>query len=693
MSRYLSPALVLSLLWTLMCCFSSTAEAATNLAAGDGHTVALKSDGTVWAWGDNRKGQLGDGTTTNRATPVQVHGLNGVTAVAAGYWHSVALKGDGTVWAWGLNDAGQLGDGTAIDRISPVQVPGLRGIIALDAGGWHTVVLKGDGTIWAWGNNYHGQLGDGTTTDRAIPIQVRNLNAVVAIAAGFGHSVALKSDGTVWAWGDNIFGELGDGTVGQVGGPSADRTTPVQTRGMSGGVALDAGYSHTVALKGDGTAWAWGDNYHGQLGDGTSLNKRITPVQVSGLSGGVALAAGWSFTVALKRDGTVWTWGYPYAAGSAEHTTPVAVNGLNGMIAIAAGSNHTMALKGDGTIWGWGYNDAGKLGDGTKVNRATPVQVLGAEGNGYLNLLQASPPPSGGIVMALEEPAAGSTYSGVANVRGWAVAPQGMSKVELYVDDQFVGQIPLGGRRADVGDAYPGYPESAQSGFAMAYNYSNLTAGAHTFTARAIDASGGARDARVTANVVRFENSFMADPAAVNLDQATLSRGGNAITVQNLLADGKPYTVQLSWRPAAQGFAFSQIAPVDVPPTSLIGALENVNLQIWSGWACEPGNPSTSLKVELYLNSNRVATAQASLLRSDISSQCGNPNHGFSWNPAGSGLTIKSGDRASAYAIHSTGSEKTLIGSKICNIVCPNPNDITSCKLTGNWNLHSCGER
>ena len=201
-------------------------------------------------------------------------------------------------------------------------------------------------------------------------------------------------------------------------------------------------------------------------------------------------------------------------------------------------------------------------------NQPTPfpvIRTLAGPGNGA-RTLQALPAAAGDdIVINLEEPAADSTYSGVANVRGWAVAPQGMDKVELYVDDQFFSQIPLGGRRADVGDAYPSYPGAAQSGFAMAFNYSNLAAGAHTFTVRAIDATGGARDARVTANVVRFETPYMADPAAVNVDQATLSRGGNAITVQNLLADGKPYTVQLNWRPATQGFALTQIDREDEP--------------------------------------------------------------------------------------------------------------------------------
>ncbi len=164
-----------------------------------------------------------------------------------------------------------------------------------------------------------------------------------------------------------------------------------------------------------------------------------------------------------------------------------------------------------------------------------------------------------GIVMALEEPAGGVAYSGVANVRGWAVAPQGVQRIELYLDGALQGNIPLGGRRADVGGAYPGYPGSAESGFAMAFNYSTLTAGAHTLTVRAVDAAGSARDASAVFTVTRLASSYIADPAAVSLDHATLSRTGNTLTVQNLTAEGQPYTVHLAWRPAIQGFAISQI--------------------------------------------------------------------------------------------------------------------------------------
>jgi len=262
--------------------------------------------GTVWAWGANSYGKLGDGTTTDRQlTPVQVRGeggvgfLNNIIAISAGYEHTVALRNDGTVWAWGSNGNGRLGDNTTTDRLTPVQVRGegavgfIDNITAISAGNAHTVALRNDGTVWAWGSNVNGRLGDGTTTRRTTPVQVRGegavgfLNNITAISAGNGYTAALRNDGTVWAWGSNNYGQLGDGTT-------TNRHTPVQVRGEEAVGFLNnitaisaAGESHTVALRNDGTVWAWGRNYFGQLGDGTSgwdFN-RYTPVQVRGVDG------------------------------------------------------------------------------------------------------------------------------------------------------------------------------------------------------------------------------------------------------------------------------------------------------------------------------------------------------------------------------------------------------------------------
>jgi Tol biopolymer transport system component len=361
----------------------------TSIAGGIEFTLAIKNDGTVWAWGSNFNGQLGNGTTTYAATstPAQVSGLVGMTAVAAGgdtsvdQGHGIALKNDGTVWTWGRNLEGQLGDGTFTNRYTPVQVSGLTGIAAIAGGAAHTLALKNDGTVWAWGSNVYGQLGDGAASgarvNRSTPIQVVGLTGVTAVARGAYHSLALKNDGTVWAWGENSQGMLGDGTT-------ASSSTPVKVNGLTGVVAIAGGWIHTVALKNDGTVWAWGDNLQGELGNGTFTDSLI-PVQVSGLTSVTAIAAGLKHTLALKSDGTVWAWGYNGDGALGDGTvvirnTPVKTNGLAGVTAIAAGTMHSIALKNDGTVWTWGGNNYGELGDGTTSYRSTPVQVVGFTG-------------------------------------------------------------------------------------------------------------------------------------------------------------------------------------------------------------------------------------------------------------------------------------------------------------------------
>ncbi|MGE4486007.1 MAG: S8 family serine peptidase, partial [Oscillospiraceae bacterium] len=347
------------------------------VAAGSFHSLAVKSDGTVWAWGYNNYSQLGDGTTAIRTTPVQVSGLTDVVGVSAGYYHSVAVKTDGTVWAWGENSFGQLGDGTTTNRTTPVQVNGLADVENVSAGYYYSVAVKTDGTVLAWGSNAYGRLGDGTTTNRTTPVQVSGLTSVVSVATGYSHSLVVKSDGTVWAWGYNNYGQLGDGTT-------AIRTTPVQVSGLTSMISVAAGYYHSIAVKSDGTVWAWGYNNYGQLGDGTTTT-RTTPVQVNGLAGVVSVAAGYYHSLAMKTDGTVWAWGdnnYGQLGDgtTATRATPVQVSGLTGVVSVAAGFYHSVAVKSDGTVWTWGQNNYGQLGDGTTTTRTTPVQVSGLTG-------------------------------------------------------------------------------------------------------------------------------------------------------------------------------------------------------------------------------------------------------------------------------------------------------------------------
>jgi len=338
-------------------------------------TPAYSAD--IRSCGNNTYGQFGDGSISaggveagGRNVPADMLMTNSSTVAAGGY-QSMALKSDGTVWAWGNNVYGQLGDGTTTNRSTPVQVGGLSGVVAVAAGAYHSMALKSDGTVWAWGRNFGGSLGDGTTLDRSTPVQVLGLTGVSALAAGRWYGMALKSDGTVWAWGANGYGQLGDGT-------KANRSTPVQVIGLTGVSALAAGELSSMALKSDGTVWTWGYNGYGNLGDGTTTN-RSTPVQVLGLTGVSALAAGYDRSMALKSNGTVWAWGMKSGDGTpTARLTPVQVLGLTGVSALAAGANHSMALKSDGTVWAWGNNGAGQLGDGTTNSyQLTPVQVIG----------------------------------------------------------------------------------------------------------------------------------------------------------------------------------------------------------------------------------------------------------------------------------------------------------------------------
>ncbi|NMO13423.1 hypothetical protein HPC49_08670 [Pyxidicoccus fallax] len=273
------------------------------IAAGAYHTVALKQDGTVWTWGLNEWGQLGIGETApdTRLVPTQVQGLSEVTAIDAGRHHSVALRRDGTVWAWGHNTSGELGDWSTVHRFRPVQVKGLSNVVSVVAGSIHTVALRRDGSVWAWGFNGNGQLGDETFESRPVPAQVLGMTGVASVTSRGDHTVALKRDGTVWAWGRNDLGQLGDGTT-------FDSPEPVQVSVPGGAVGVFGGGNHTMALARDGTVWAWGSNAGGQLGTGSTRGSAV-PVRAYGLGEVVSVMAGWSHSFAVRRDGTAWVWG------------------------------------------------------------------------------------------------------------------------------------------------------------------------------------------------------------------------------------------------------------------------------------------------------------------------------------------------------------------------------------------------
>jgi alpha-tubulin suppressor-like RCC1 family protein/sugar lactone lactonase YvrE len=317
-----------------------------QVSAGFYSSTALLKDGTVWAWGWNGLGSVGDGSTTDRKTPVRVSGLTNVISIDSGYFHNLAVKADGTVWSWGYNALGQLGDGTVSQRSKPVQVRDLTGVKSVSAGAYHSLALKNDGTVWSWGWNALNQLGLGSTDPRHIATQVPKLTQVAGVSAGDHHNLASTTSGAVWAWGWNGLGQLGDGTV-------TDRALPKLLPSLTAVTSVAAGYAHSLALDQNGVAFSWGWNLYGQLGDGTSNAGRRTPVRLPEATPKLdSISAGFLHNVAVG-GGRMYSWGWD-AVGQlgdgpaiSNRLTPVDIpNGPSGLTSVSAGVLHSMAVRG-----------------------------------------------------------------------------------------------------------------------------------------------------------------------------------------------------------------------------------------------------------------------------------------------------------------------------------------------------------
>ncbi len=490
---------------------------AVGVAAGGSHSLALLSNGTVWAWGRGEEGQLGNSSNSPANRPVRVSILTNIVGVAAGYNSSFALESDGSMWAWGANGTGQLGINSTTPANRPIKVSALSNVVAIAAGMQHTVALQGDGTVWTWGANGSGQLGigvDGGTRNYPVRAGGGILPYVIGIGVGYDYTMAVDTNGTVWTWGGGGNGCLGHGTNGST-------NIPVAVTGLSNVVAVSGGDYHTMAVEADGTLWSWGNNGNGRLGEGTTTD-RWSPVQVMILefiervrrpmllpdggqyltgqvvtvtspdpdahlrytrdgsepteespsisSGGTLyigtttvvrvrafkagvdpslvksalyeiggiVSAGSSHNVALKPDGTVWTWGYQYygklgLGDTTDLLIPTQVSGLDSAVSVAAGGSHSLAAGADGTVWAWGYNSEGQLGIGTNgvssfTNRPVRLELnnvvaVAAGDNHSLALL------SNGTVQAWGRGAEGQLGNGSNAKTNQPVQVQGLSNV------------------------------------------------------------------------------------------------------------------------------------------------------------------------------------------------------------------------------------------------------------------------
>jgi alpha-tubulin suppressor-like RCC1 family protein len=338
----------------------------------------------LWTWGNGGFGKLGDNTTTSKSSPVQTiaAGTNW-KSVACGYAHTAAIKTDGTLWTWGYNSySGQLGDNTNANKSSPVQtISGGTNWKQVACGIYHNAAIKTDGTLWTWGYNNNGQLGDNTSgwgTNKSSPVQTISAGTNwKQVSCGAQHTAAIKTDGTLWVWASGGNGQLGDNTT-------ANKSSPVQT--IAAGTnwkQVSCGNLHTVAIKTDGTLWAWGDNTFGDLGDNTSGNIRSSPVQtIAAGTNWKQVSCGADHTAAIKTDGTLWAWGINWAGQLGDNTTtgkssPVqTIAGGANWKQVSSGNIGTAAIKADGTLWTWGINGQGELGNNTTTWQSSPVQTI-----------------------------------------------------------------------------------------------------------------------------------------------------------------------------------------------------------------------------------------------------------------------------------------------------------------------------
>jgi alpha-tubulin suppressor-like RCC1 family protein len=342
-----------------------------QVASGQYASCAVAEGGTLWCWGSNRSGEVGDGTQAGRWSPTRVEGT-GWVEVTTRESHVCGRKADGTLWCWGANGSGQLGDRTTTAKLAPTQVGSEATWLKVSAGVAHTCGLKEDGSLWCWGEASNGQLGTGATTDRTSPTRVGTATNWTDLSVGAWHTCALKTDHTLWCWGENQDATLGDGTT-------TDRLEPTRIGDGDNWARVGAGSTVTCALTSGGVLYCWGYNASGQVGDGTTT-KRLVPRKIGTEGNWVTVDSSGHHTCGVDVQGSLWCWGHNANGRLGDGTqvnrwSPTLTDDQRRWVGVACGRFHTCAVAADGSAWCWGDNGDGQLGTGRPVSKLRPTLV------------------------------------------------------------------------------------------------------------------------------------------------------------------------------------------------------------------------------------------------------------------------------------------------------------------------------
>jgi hypothetical protein len=389
------------------------------MGTGSSHSALIAADGTLYTWGlwgETNQAVHSNDTVFYSATPSTLPVADCWRQVAAGDGYTLAIRQDGTLWGWGQNAAGQLGDGTRTSRYHPVQVGHAANWQRISAYYNLSLGVRTDGTLWAWGTNSNGQLGLDTLSRSYVPRRVGTATNWTEVVAGFWHCVGVRADGTLWAWGDNRL------CLFDADSTRLYQRTPRQVGADTTWVAAAVGWYHTAALRTDGTLWTWGRNHFGMLGNNTHRSSRV-PQQAGTDTSWRQVSAGGQHTMAVRSDGTLWAWGrnegenwlgfdwgYLQRAGllvarpgfkspvqidegyGAFIARPLPVDSTCTWLAVESTAEHTLAVRADSSVWAWGYNNSGQAGP--RANYQTgPIRLAGLRAL-LPAVVSSAPPPS-----------------------------------------------------------------------------------------------------------------------------------------------------------------------------------------------------------------------------------------------------------------------------------------------------------